>query len=351
MRELYRLLGIQGTPSTSYHPQSDGQTERVNQELEQYIRVFVSERQDDWHGLLPLAEFAYNNHIHSSTQHTPFLLDTGRHPRMGFEPHEPPSRLEAVNEFTQRMKDTLEEAKAALTKAKDDMARYYNQRRTPAPVYSPGDKVYLDASDIQTTRPSKKFAHRRLGPYEVERRIGLNAYRLRLPVSLQRLHPVFNVIKLTPALDDPIPGRQAAPPPPPELIDGEEHYEVKEILNSRMFRRKLQYLVKWEGYGTEHNSWEYTQNVAAPDLVAEFHAKNPGAPRQIRALAFGSIPFRPIPTQTSASRRCSFEGGVIVRGTPLRNSEAQRTPVSAPNSDSASTSVSRAPLYIPPHRR
>jgi len=75
MKELYRLLGIEAAMSTAYHPQTDGQTERVNQELEQYLRIFVGERQDDWYTLLPLAEFSYNNHIHSSTQH--FLLDTG----------------------------------------------------------------------------------------------------------------------------------------------------------------------------------------------------------------------------------------------------------------------------------
>ncbi|KDR68936.1 hypothetical protein GALMADRAFT_29051, partial [Galerina marginata CBS 339.88] len=63
-------------------------------------------------------------------------------------------------------------------------------------------------------------------------------------------------------------------------------------IKSRMFRQKLQYLIKWEGYGTEHNSWEYKDNVNAPELITEFHAQNPGAPRQIRALAFGSIPFR-----------------------------------------------------------
>jgi len=127
MKELYRLLRIEAASSTAYHLQTDGQTEQVNQELEQYIRIFVGERQDDWYNLLPLAEFSYNNHVHSSTQQTPFLLDTGRHPRMGFEPHQPPSRVEAVNEFTDRMKTTLEEAKAALAKAKDEMARYYNQ--------------------------------------------------------------------------------------------------------------------------------------------------------------------------------------------------------------------------------
>ena len=110
MRELYRLLGIEIGASMAYHPQTDGQTERVNQELEQYIRLFVNERQDNWNSLLPLAEFAYNNHVHSSTQQTPFFLDTGRHPRMGFEPHQPRSRMETVNEFTDRMKATLEEA-------------------------------------------------------------------------------------------------------------------------------------------------------------------------------------------------------------------------------------------------
>jgi len=122
-------------------------------------------------------EFAYNNHIHSSTQQMPCLLDTGRHPQMGFEPHQPPSRVKAVNEFTDRMKSTLEEARSVLAKAKDDMARYYNQRRAPAPTFAPGNKVYLDSSDIHTTHPSRKLSHRRLGPYRVERRIGRYAYR------------------------------------------------------------------------------------------------------------------------------------------------------------------------------
>jgi len=127
-----------------------------------------------------MAEFQYNNHVHSSTQQTPFFLDSGHHPRMGFEPQQT-SQLESVNEFADRMKLALEEAKAALTKAKDDMARYYNQKRLPAPTYKPGDLVYLDASDISTTRPSRKLSHRRLGPFSVERQVSRHAYRLRLP--------------------------------------------------------------------------------------------------------------------------------------------------------------------------
>jgi hypothetical protein len=265
----------------------------VNQELEQYLRLFVGERQDDWADLLPMAEFQYNNHIHSSTQQTPFFLDSGQHPRMGFEPQQP-SQLESVNEFTDRMKLALEEAKSALAKAKDDMARYYNQRRLPTPVYKPGDLVYLDASDIKTTRPSRKLSHRRLGPFPVEKQVSCNAYRLRLPFPMRRLHPVFNIVKLTTAPPDPIPRRHPQPPPPPEVIEGEDEYLVQKILDSKMFRGRLKFKIKWEGYGPEHNSWEYATEVHAPERVADFYQRNPAAPRQIRAAVFSEIPFRPM---------------------------------------------------------
>jgi hypothetical protein len=195
-RELYRLLGIKVAATTAYHPQGDGQTERVNQELEQYLRLFISQRQDDWVDLLPLAEFQYNNHVHSATQHPPFLLETGRLPRMGFEPDQRPSKVESVNEFAERMRSTLDEAKSALAKSKDDMARYYNQRRTPAPDFQPGDKVYLDAADITTARPSRKLSHKHLGPFPIERKVGNNAYRLRLPSAMSRIHPVDSTTNL-----------------------------------------------------------------------------------------------------------------------------------------------------------
>jgi len=286
----------------------------------------VNECQDNWNSLIPLAEFAYNNHVHSLTQQTPFFLDTGRHPRMGFEPHQPHSKVEAVNKFTDQMKATLE-AKSVLTKSKDEMARYYNQRQSPTPVFNPGDKVFLDVSDIHTTRPSRKLSHQCLSPYPVERWVSSYAYRLMLPPSMNHLHPVFNVVKLTLAPIDPITGRHAPPLPPPELIDGEEEYVVEEILNSRIFRRKLQYLVKWEGYGVEHNTWEYWDNVGnTTDAVNDFHTRNPGAPRHIRALAFGSIPFRPIPPLPFASGQCNSERGVIVRGTPQSSAASAALP-------------------------
>jgi len=124
---------------------------------------------------------------------------------MGFKPRQNPSGLETVNEFMKRMRTAIEEAKSAIHKAQDDMKRYYNRRRTPAPVFNSGDKVFLDTSDIRTMHPSQKLSHQWLGPFVVERRIGPMAYCLKLPHRMKQLHPVFNIVKLTLAPDDPIP--------------------------------------------------------------------------------------------------------------------------------------------------
>src|SRR6266567_3034352 len=119
-----------------------------------------------------------------------------------------------------------------------------------------------------------------------------------------------------------------------------------------MFQRRLQYLVKWEGYGVEGNSWEYADNVEnAPEKVAEFHVKNPAAPRRIRAMAFGMMPFRKITVSTAASSRCLSEGGVIVRGTPSRRPPPQFSPATVPTTSASADASAASLLYVPPHRR
>jgi len=125
-KELYRLLGIKLASSIAWYLQTDGQTERVNQELDQYLQLFVNERQDDWYDLLPLVEFQHNNHVHSITQQPLFLLDTRRLPRMGFEPRQNPSSLETVNKFMERMRTAIDEAKSTIHKTQDNIKRYYD---------------------------------------------------------------------------------------------------------------------------------------------------------------------------------------------------------------------------------
>ena len=80
MKEFYNLMGIEGAWSTAYHPQTDGQTERVNQEVETFLRAFVNLRQDDWKEWLPIAEFALNNRVSSTTGYSAFYLNHGQHP-------------------------------------------------------------------------------------------------------------------------------------------------------------------------------------------------------------------------------------------------------------------------------
>jgi len=211
---------------------------------------------------------------------------------MGFEPSQVPSRLETVNEFTERMKSATKETKSAIHKAQEDMTQYYNRKRTLAPMYKPGDRVYLDISDIKTTRPSLKLSYYRLGPFEIERQVGPSAYCLKLPHGMRQLHPVFNIVKLSAPLEDPILGRKLQTPPPPIVVNGEEEWEVEEILNSHWHQRRFQFLVKWKGFSREHNSWKVASDVKALDLVAEYYWKHPAAPRYIRQIDFNAI-FNP----------------------------------------------------------
>src|SRR5260370_24513265 len=116
--ELVALLRVKLTPSTSYHPQTDGQTEHMNQEIEAYLCVFVSHQQDNWADWLPLAGFAYNNKIHAVMCWTPFELDAGQHPHLGVEPTRMLT-VEAVDTFTRQLDCAQGEVKAALEWAVD----------------------------------------------------------------------------------------------------------------------------------------------------------------------------------------------------------------------------------------
>jgi hypothetical protein len=276
-RDLYSLLGIKLSASTAYHPQTDGQTERMNQEVEAYLRMFCNTRQDDWVDWLPMAEFALNNRVHSSTQTTPFRFDTGQDPRLGFEPRRENVR-EDVDTFVSRMEQASEEAQAALSRAASDMARYYDAHRNTREEFNIGDQVWLDSHNIHTTRPAKKLDDKWFGPYPITAKYSRNAYRLALPPTL-RIHPTFHISLLRRAIPDSVTGRVCAPPPPPETVDGHLEYEVERVMDSKIRYRKLWYQVSWKGYDSSHDSWEPVANLTnARSAIEEFHLANPSAP-------------------------------------------------------------------------
>ena len=213
--------------STAFHPQTDGQTERLNAVMEQYLRSYVSYLQDDWSTWLPLAEFSANNTISETTNLSPFFALHGYHPRATTsllpvtEPTPGDPDALATTTTIQEIHDYL---KAEMGRAQAIQAEGSNRHRIPAPTFSPGDRVWLDARNIKTRRPSVKLDHRRLGPYEVIESVGTSAVRLRLPNTVL-IHPVFHVSLLEHAANDPFPGL-IAPPPPAVIVDGEEEWEV-----------------------------------------------------------------------------------------------------------------------------
>ena len=142
MRELNKLLEIKIKLLTAFHPQTDGQTERINQELEQYLQMFVDHCQEQWPEWLGIAEFAYNNKVYTGTKVSPFEANNSQNPRMGLELRKK-GKYEEVAKFVERMKRVQEEAKTALTKAQEDMRRYIDRHRVEAVGYKVGDLVLL----------------------------------------------------------------------------------------------------------------------------------------------------------------------------------------------------------------
>ena len=189
--------------------------------------------------------------------------------------------MEEAAEFVTRMREAELEAQAALKKAAEDMARFYDRDRNTTVEFEVGDKVWLDSRDIKTTRPMKKLDDKWFGPFPITHKYSRNAYRLELPPTL-RIHPTFHISLLRRVQPDDIPGRMPVPPPPPITRNGHAEYEVEAILESvRKGRwKKLWYFVSWKNYDASRNTWEPEENLAnARDLVEEFHRRNPGAPR------------------------------------------------------------------------
>ena len=283
-KTLTKLLNINGRLSTSFHPQTDGQTERINQIAEQYLRMYCNYQQDDWYYHLSLAEFAYNNAYQSSIQCSPFYANYGFHPEFHVNlQHNEATNIPAAKEYAEQLAQHHERLVENVKQAQNSQAQYYDAKHKRI-EFAVKDKVWLLSSNIRTERPSKKLDWKRLGPFTITERIGLQAYRLNLPQSM-KIHPVFHISLLEPYKPSTIPGR-FQDPPPPVVINDEYEWEVEHILDSIFRHGKLWYKVHWRGYSTSEDSWQPASNLAnSLDLIKQFHSRYPSKP--------GSVP--PIP--------------------------------------------------------
>ena len=156
MKELNEILRIKTKLSMAYHPPTDGQTEQVNQEIEQYLRMFISHRQNDWPEWITCAEFAYNNKIHTAMHISPFYANYGMNPRMEIEPQRA-GKSEPAKEFAEQMKTVHEEVQAALSKSHNDIMCYADFHRGEAPEYKVGNKVWLSTKNLNVDQPLHKL--------------------------------------------------------------------------------------------------------------------------------------------------------------------------------------------------
>lgn len=227
-RALMDKLGIQGNPSTAYHPQTDGLTERYNQELKSYLRLYVDYHQTDWVKFLKTAQFSYNNTIHSAHGHTPFYASTGRHPYSGLNPRAK-TVVPAATDFATHLKKVQEEVKSALNQSREEMKATYDLHRQDAREYEEGDLVWLEGTNLKSRRPSQALNERRYGPFKVLAKIGASAYKLEIPETW-KVHDVFNESLLTPYRAPAFRNQEPPGPPPMELIDDEAEYVVDYII-------------------------------------------------------------------------------------------------------------------------
>lgn len=270
---LWENMGAESRMSSSYHPQTDGQTERVNRVLEDMLRHFVAPEQTNWDVLLPCAEFAYNNAKHVSSGSTPFFLNYGFHPRgPGRIDNRSNPRAVAVQEDIERARAR---ARECLEAARQRQKSYADQRRRDV-TFTPGQRVMFDSRNLRHADPSlsKKLMPRWIGPFPVEGMVGGAAVRLRLPEGYL-FHPVVHVSLVKPYHARQVPGADAAaagPPPIDYLPSGEPVWRVERILDhedrleGRSRKRRVRYyLIKWEGYPPDQNSWEPAENLLTCD--------------------------------------------------------------------------------------
>ena len=236
----------------------------------------MSHHQDDWCALLPLAEFACNNTVNASTKLTPFFALTASHPR--FELLSPPeSIVPAAEDRVKELQSIHAELKESLEKAAADSKKFADVHRSEEPDMEVGQMVWLDARNVRSDRPCRKLDWKRLGPFRISRKINRAAYELDLPPHLN-IHRVFHVSLLEPVKENEYSSRNQSKLPPPILIEGQEEYLVNKILDSKLVRGRLRYLIDWQDYPPSERCWVPAVDVHAPEKVRRFHLENPNKP-------------------------------------------------------------------------
>ena len=336
-QQICREAKIEQNISTAYHPQTDGQSERTNQTLETYLRIFCNQQQNDWARWIPLAQYVINSRPSHTTKVPPFEVLIGQIPKAHFTPTNDCTTIGGWKEVLEQIRSKAHQAilHSQMMMTKD----------TSFTGYQKGNQVWLDAKNLKTTHPTHKLRAKRYGPFKVTDVISHVAYQLQLPPSW-KIHNVFHASYLSPYKET----REHGPnflEPPPDIIEGEPEWEVKAIVGMRHFgqKQKKQYRIRWKGYSEAHDTWEPEENIHAPELILQFHQDQGMRIRATRLVDEGSMQFsdqhklRPkeLPTipeprsaATERSNRFYTEALSKVKAEHLHNRAPKETRASCP---------------------
>ena len=218
-REYCRKFKIQQNMSTAYHPRTDGQAERTNQEAEIYLRMYCDKRQNNWHLWLPLAEFVHNQHPSATTGQTPFSMIMGYMPKV--EWLSVPSQVPSYMDRMEQIEEVCKAAKTSLVKAQKMMA-IRNPGNKKFRPYQKDDQVWIEGMHLKTLYPSAKLAPKCYGPFKVMKQLSPVVYEIRIPCQW-KVHNMFHTNLITPYKETAIHGLNYSWPPP-DLVDGEEEF-------------------------------------------------------------------------------------------------------------------------------